>query len=306
MALPLTYSRRKRIRDQEGKTPELRIFPIGQKLLQQIFNEFIKIDRELSSYGEPLFRALVAHLRDDLAKPALARGQTLSEEFYWWWMSEHQVCCPHHDYRLDAIEIACTYPFTYIREMSATEPELSYRPAQNIVEAIKNINARMEEDGLGYRFVDKQVIEVTAEYLYQNAIAPVLGITAHRDFAAVDQEFRDALAELRAGNFDDCIADCGNAFESTLKVIAAKKQWPVRPSDRAANLIAMAFEKKLIPDHLQSQFTSFRNVIMGIPTMRNNEGGHGAGTEPRVVEKHFADYMVQQTAAAILFLIKCV
>jgi hypothetical protein len=304
MALPQTYSRRKRIRDQEGKTLELRTSPFGQKLLNQIFSAFQVIDHHLGAMGEPLFRALVAHTRTELGVPALSQGKTFQEEFYWWWLSENQFGCPNHDYRLDAIEIACVWPFEFIRELSATEPEMAYRPAQEISRVVRELNARMAEDGFGYRFENGQVIEVTSEYLYDTAIAPVLGLTSDEDFAAVDQEFRDALAELRADNFDDCIADCGNALESTLKVIADKKQWPVKPNDRAASLINMAFEQQLIPGHLQSQFTGLRSVIQGIPTMRNNEGGHGAGINPRVVEKYFAEYMVQQTAAAILFLIR--
>jgi hypothetical protein len=259
----------------------------------------------MGSSGQPLFRALVAHLRNELGVMALSRGSTFEEEFYWWWISESQFQDANHLYRLDTIEIACVYPFEYIRELIATEPYMAYGPVDGVREVIPEINARMAENGFGYRFDKGQVIEVTSELLYETAIAPVLGLTAQEDFAAVDQEFRDALAEFRTDNFDDCIADCGNALESTLKVIAAKKNWAVKPTDRAAALIGLAFENDLIPCHLQSQFTGLRSVIQGIPTMRNNEGGHGAGTEPRVVEKHFAEYMVHQTAAAILFLIRC-
>lgn len=304
MALPQTYSRRKRIREQEGKTAELRTFPFGTKLLNQLFQAFQVIDNHLDSMSEPLFRALIAHLRNELGVMALNNSNTFQEEFYWWWMSETHFNDESRDLRVDSVEIACAYPFEYIRELRATEPHMAYGPADEIRNIIREINARMAEDGFGYRFDKGQVIEVTSEFLYDAAIAPVLGLIAHKDFTAVDQEFRDALSELRGGNYDDCIADCGNALESTLKVIAAKKGWVTKPSDRAAVLINLMFEKELIPQHLQSQFTGLRSVLQGIPTMRNNEGGHGAGTAPRVVEKHFAEYMVQQTAAAILFLIR--
>lgn len=91
MALPLTYSRRKRIRDQEGKTADLRTFPFDNKLLQQLFSEFVKIDIHLSIHEMPLFQTIVLHIRDELGLPALSRSNTIREEFYWWWMSEHPV-----------------------------------------------------------------------------------------------------------------------------------------------------------------------------------------------------------------------
>ena len=182
---------------------------------------------------------------------------------------------------------------------------MRFKPADKIVEGVKIINARMAEDGLGYRFENKQVVEVASEYLHEAAVEPVLGLINNAAFAAVDQEFRDALAEFRAGNFDDCIADCGNALESALKVIGTKERWQFDPKDRAAKLINLAFEKELIPSYLQSQFSGLQSVLNGIPAVRNNSGGHGAGTQPLVVDRHFAEYQLHQTAGAILFLIRC-
>lgn len=305
MALPMTYSRRKRLREQDGKAAELRTHPIGRKLLQQLFMIFHEIDAELSTYGGPLFSAFVEYVRNEKGVLGLARADTVAEEFFAWWMSEGVFPDADHEYRLDVIELAFSVPFDQIRERAATEPHLQYSTADNIRKALLAINERMSEDGLGYRFQDKQLVALTSEFLHETAIVPALGLIAKPEYAAVDQEFRDALAEFRAGNYDDCIADCGNAFESALRVIASRKGWTVGPTDRAAALIGMAFDQQLVPKHLQSQFTGLRSVIQGVPTMRNNEGGHGSGTAPRVVDRHFAEYQLQQTAAAILFLINC-
>lgn len=306
MALPMTYSRRKRLRDNEGRAAELRSHPFGQKLLQQLFMLFDQIDNEINSYQRHVLSQVVHYLRNDMGRPQLWPAKTVREEFFNWWMNESNIDQQQqHDYRLDTVELFCTVPWDVIRSLVSTEPRLRYGAADNIRKHIQTINDRMTEDGFGYQFESGQVVEVTSQLMHQEAIVPLLGLTNNKAFAAVDQEFRDALSEFRSGNYDDCVADCGNALESALKVIAAAKQWLVKPDDTGSKLINVAYEQGLIPAHMQSQFTGLRSVLMGIPTMRNREGGHGSGTEPRSVEKHFAEYQLHQTAAAILFLVKC-
>ncbi len=40
------------------------------------------------------------------------------------------------------------------------------------------------------------------------------------------------------------------------------------------------------------------------PTVRNKQGGHGAGTSPREIPNHLAALQLHQTAAVILFLVE--
>lgn len=159
MSLPMTYSRRKRLREQHGQTRELRTFPIGSKLLQQLFALFQQIDHELSNYDEPLFRPLVCYLRQEKGVPVLNRADSITAEFYVWWSSEQRFQ-KDSDYRLDVIELACTLPFEWIRERLSTEPYHQYGTADRVRAAIREINARMEEDSFAYRFEGKQLIEL--------------------------------------------------------------------------------------------------------------------------------------------------
>lgn len=300
----MTYSRRKRLREQAGLAAELRVGPFGRKLLTQIFQLIEQIDQQLNGYGSVVAQ-LVAYVREDKGEMALGRGG-IHEQFYSWWMYERQFADPDHDLRLDVVELAFSIPFDIIRSHVATEPSLGYSFSDPIRKALQAINARMQEDGFGYQMEGKQLVEVKSQFLHEEAIEPVLGLLRDPAFAAPDQEFRDALAEYRSGNYDDCIADCGNAFESVLKVIAAKKAWEgVKPSDRASKLLDAAVKNELIPSYMLSQFTALREVLTGIATVRNNAGGHGAGTEVRAIPKHLAAYQVNQTASAILFLADC-
>ena len=66
--------------------------------------------------------------------------------------------------------------------------------------------------------------------------------------------------------------ECLKSLESILKVICKKRQWPFKTTDTANALFQIVFERNLVPDYLQSQFTSLRAVLeSGVPTIRNRE-----------------------------------
>ena len=70
----------------------------------------------------------------------------------------------------------------------------------------------------------------------------------------------------------------------------------------SSRLIAITFEKGLIPDYLQSQFGALRTTLdSGVPTIRNRAGGHGQGPDPLEVPKYLAAYPMHLVASAINF-----
>jgi len=302
MAIPMTYSRRKRLRDQAGEGVELRTSTFGNKLLTQLFQLFLAINNETQSLGS-IFAYVVEYVRSEKGVMGLAGTDNLIEEFYSWWISETYATKDDHDFRLDAIELFCVRPFELMQGVVAYDPTVGITHGDPIRRHIAAINARMMEDGFGYQFEGGQIIELTSQFAYERSVEPTLRLLRNPVFAAADQEFRDGLAEFRAGNFDDCIADCGNALESVLKVIASTKGWQdTKPSDRAAQLIDAAVRNNLFPTYMQSQISGLKNVLIGTATLRNNAGGHGQGETLQQIPKHLAAYQINQTAAAIVFL----
>jgi hypothetical protein len=70
-------------------------------------------------------------------------------------------------------------------------------------------------------------------------------------------------------------------------------------------LISIIFEKGLVPDYLQSEFTAWRATLeAGVPTVRNRAAGHGQGAEPAEVPKYLAAYALHMTASGIVFLVE--
>lgn len=305
MSLPQTYSRRKREHSLAGTAAVFRSAVFGDKLLQQIWLIFTKLRMAIMEmeYSVDLFTEVEDYLKGELGVAVIAPGTGVESRLNRWWISEVSSTDTVHDLHLDCIEIMAFQSISLAtRKSHTTSGQAALQVARRLTE---QLNSRMMEDSFGFQYEGGQIIEVTNEYLHRETIEPVLGVLADPAFSAAEKEFREALEAFKQGNYDDSIADCGNAFESTLKVIAARKRWPSKPTDRAAQLIETATKNGLFPAYMQSQLSAMKQLLTGVPTIRNNEGGHGGGEAPLQVEKHLASYQLHQTAAAIIFLVEC-
>jgi len=307
VSLPMTYSRRKRLREQNGQAAVFRNRNFGAKLLVQIFQVIVDMDAVLG-YENQIASELVVYLRKELGLFRLNNSREFRDELQLYFCDESTLHDEKaFDLRLDVVELSCRLSAERAKDLDYVNMRSS-RPSQleKILPLIDVINARMMEDGFGFQYERGQIIEFSSKFAYKEVIEPALGLISNPAYEAVNSEFRDALEEFKQGNFDDCIADCGNAFESTLKVIARLKGWDeVSEGDTANKLLEAAYRRELIPSYMQNQFTGLRSIIIGTATIRNKEGGHGAGATARVVDRHLAAYQLQQTAGAITFLIAC-
>src|SRR5436190_178423 len=131
-------------------------------------------------------------------------------------------------------------------------------------------------------------------------------ILAEKRFRAANEEFGKAHQHYRQRRYQESIADCLKAFESTMKVICATHKWPSNPGDTAKALIKTCFDHDLIPGYLESQFASLRSVLeSGVPTIRNKTSGHGQGESYSAIPAHLVAYALHLTASNILFLDEC-
>ena len=143
-----------------------------------------------------------------------------------------------------------------------------------------------------------QIIPRDSEILHETAIKPTLLLLSRPVFTSANAEFVDALKDFRNGDYADCIAKCGSTFESVMKVICADKEWPYRQTDTAERLLTTIMEKTRLESF-------FKQPMMLIATIRNRLSSvHGAGTEPRDVPKHVAQYTINASASAILLLVE--
>lgn len=305
MALPMTYSRRKRLAEQAGQTLPFRAEPFGNKLITQLFQLISQMDG-MFRYDNKLFPMLVGYVRQELGTLSLARANDEAQEFYQWFIAETPGDVGNgHDLRLDAVELACQLVIDQGEHLDRTERYSTVNNRSVAIQLVEDVNERMMEDGFGFQFKDGQIIEFTSEFVYKEVVVPALALLSNPIFANANNEFRDAFEEFKLCKYDDCIADCGNAFESVIKIIATKKQWSdVKDNDTAAKLIEALYRHDLIPSYMQEQIKGLRMMLQGTGTLRNKEGGHGAGNKLRDIDRHLAAYQLHQTAAAIVLLVE--
>ena len=173
-----------------------------------------------------------------------------------------------------------------------------------VEDAITELNYRFHENGIGYQYESRKIIEFNSQFLHEEVTRSALSLLRDTDFAGAETEFLKAHKRYREQQYEDVISECLKAFESTLKIICSQKKWTINKKATAKQLIETVFANGLIPDYLQSKFNSLRSTLeSGVPTTRNQKSGHGRGNEPRHIPRYLAGYMLHLTASTIVFLV---
>lgn len=204
---------------------------------------------------------------------------------------------------LDVVELCFGVINTFIRDnyayLNNTNPELEPD------DAVAELNERLKEHGVGYRFESNEIIRVDSEFLHSESVKPALTLLRGAGFKGANEEFLLAHEHYRHGRHKECLVDCLKAFESTMKAICKLRSWTYQSGDTAKTLIATCLSNGLLPSYLESQFSSLRSLLeSGVPTVRNKNGGHGQGADPVAVPGYLARYALNLTATTVLFLIE--
>jgi len=203
---------------------------------------------------------------------------------------------------LDAIELS----FRLIDRHTRSYEYLNRRRSDEIAtEAIDELNIRFKEHGVGYQFVDRQIVRMDSEFVHAEAVIPALAVLRGAEFKNAQDEFLSAFDHYRHGKCEEALVDCAKSFESTMKIICHKRGWPFDPSrSTASELVRICLDNGLIPPYWENHFTGLRTMLSSsIPTARNRQGGHGAGTLPNnEPPAELVSYVLHMTASTILFL----
>ncbi len=142
-----------------------------------------------------------------------------------------------------------------------------------------------------------KVIARENQYAHSEIIVPALTLLENKSFSSANAEFVDALEDYRKGELGDALTKCGSAFESTMKLICAQREWPVAEGDTAAALLHIIIQKAPLD-------TFFEAPLLIVATLRNRlSKAHGAGTEKREPSPATTRYALNATAAAMIFLV---
>jgi hypothetical protein len=163
--------------------------------------------------------------------------------------------------------------------------------------SVKHLNERFIENNFGYRFEQHQVFRIENEYYHKEVVKPSLELLKDEIFKNVNQEFLLAHEYFRKNLFEPCIVECVKAFESTMKVICHGMNWPYDQKDTASPLIRKIIESELIPKY-------FETSLISIATIRNKTSAHGKGVSNVELNDRLALYVLNQTAAIIMYLVE--
>jgi len=169
--------------------------------------------------------------------------------------------------------------------------------------AISELNDRFREHGIGFQLVEGEIVRVDSELIHAEAVKPALRLLNEVNYQGAQQEFLSAYEHYRHGKHKEALNDCLKSFESTMKAICDKRNWPYQHNATAKTLIQVCFDHDLVPSFWQQQLVSLRSILeSSIPTGRNKLSGHGQGATPTVVPDYLVAYMLHMTASTLVFL----
>lgn len=175
----------------------------------------------------------------------------------------------------------------------------------NPEEAIAEFNARCREHSFGYQIESGKIIRMDSTFTHKEMIKPALNLLSDSAFSGANQEFLKAHEHYRHKRYKECISECLKALESTIKTIGSIRKWQLQANATASKLIEACFSNGLVDPLLSSHIGALRTTLeSGVPTIRNKTSGHGQGVTPVTVPDYYARYVLNQTAACILFLIE--
>ncbi len=96
---------------------------------------------------------------------------------------------------------------------------------QDPEDAIRELNVRFREHGIGYRYENGLIVRIDSELLHAEATVPALRLLREERFEGALDEFMRAHDHYRKGETKDANVDALNALESTLKTICDRRRW---------------------------------------------------------------------------------
>lgn len=179
------------------------------------------------------------------------------------------------------------------------------RITQTPDDAIEELNHRFREHGVGFQYVEGQLIRVDSQFIHAEAVKPALSLLNQAGFDGPADEFMRAFEHYRHGRLKESVAEALKSFESTMKAICKTRNWHHEPNATAKPLMDTLFKNGLIPSELESHFAGLRAAMeSGLPTISNRTSRHGQGADPVAITPHLAAYALHLAASNIVLIVQ--
>jgi hypothetical protein len=139
--------------------------------------------------------------------------------------------------------------------------------------------------------------------MHAEIVKPALALLAAPVVAKANDEFMTAHRHYRTGAFKDSVTAANRAFESMLKVICDLEKWTYGSGDRASELVTVVNTNGLFTHDFDKGFLAYVAMLKtGLPSVRNNAGGHGDGLSAKAITAGIARFAINLTASNIVLL----
>jgi hypothetical protein len=175
---------------------------------------------------------------------------------------------------------------------------------QDADDAIEELNQRFREHGIGFQYVQGELIRIDSQFIHAEAVKPALSLLNQSGFDGPADEFIYAFDHYRHGRLKEAVAEALKSFESTMKAVCKARNWPYPPNATAKPLMDTLFKNGLIPQSLESHFAGLRTAMeSGLPTI-SNPNRHGQGSDPVTIPEHVAAYALHLAASNIVLIVQ--
>jgi hypothetical protein len=218
----------------------------------------------------------------------------------WDSITSYLLSTNNFEHVLDIVELAIRAIDNYVR----ARIDIDFFPDVPPDEVIDELNTRFREHAIGFEYVSGELIRIDSQLIHKEVVKPALALLSDIQFSGPNEEFLKAHEHYRHGRYKECLNESLKAFESTMKTICDRKQWPYTPRDTARTLIEICMNNGLFPTFMQTHLGNLRSILeSGVPTVRNKLGGHGQGASVTVVPQATAGFALHTTAAVIVFFV---
>jgi len=189
--------------------------------------------------------------------------------------------------------------FLWIRQNDRTQGNF-----ERLETAIKEINDIFDIDKIGYEIVDNKIIRRDSKFLHEEVVKKTISLLYSNNFKGPLEEFEKALEFYLKKDYGSTIGEANKAYESTMKAILTKLNISYAEGDTASKLLKHLYDNDVIYSQTESFTNNLNEVLKGLPTIRNRQGGHGQGLDPKEVHKSYAEFALHLCGSFIVFLIQ--
>ena len=200
----------KRQRKMRGEMPEVYIYdrlphPLRVQIIQiwshtlggrkqyyegnvrHAYTSIVKVLRH--EYG--VFRLTGANAK------SMGMPEDIIDELYDFFLNEQDI-----DKALDAVELSFKYIDVHTRDYDYLS---RYRASKIADSAIKDLNYRFNQHGVGYQYKSSKIVRIDSELMHAEVVRPALRLLCQKQYVGPQEEFLQAHEHYRKGHAKEAL-----------------------------------------------------------------------------------------------------